>query len=99
MAKKDNKNSKLTINDRMLIQACIAKGEPAALIAERIGFSASTVYREIERGSKTRNAGAGKCAKIGRIGICNFCNKKGDRGNLYLAKKGNITFTNLGNIL
>lgn len=77
MAKKDNKNSKLTINDRMLIQACIAKGEPAALIAERIGFSASTVYREIERGSKTRNAGAGKCAKIGRIGICNFCNKKG----------------------
>lgn len=77
MAKKDNKNSKLTINDRMLIQACIAKGEPAALIAERIGFSASTVYREIERGSKTRNAGAGKCAKIGRTGICNFCNKKG----------------------
>ena len=77
MAKKDNKNSKLTINDRMLIQACIAKGEPAALIAERIGFSASTVYREIERGSKTRNAGAGKCAKIGRFGICNFCSKKG----------------------
>lgn len=77
MAKKDNKNSKLTINDRMLIQACIAKGEPAALIAERIGFSASTVYREIERGSKTRNVGAGKCAKIGRTGICNFCNKKG----------------------
>ena len=29
MAKKDNKHSKLTINDRMLIQACIAKGESA----------------------------------------------------------------------
>lgn len=76
MAKKDNKHSKLTINDRMLIQACIAKGESAKLIAERIGFSASTVYREIKRGSKTRNPGAGKCAKIGRIGICNFCSKK-----------------------
>lgn len=76
MAKKDNKNSKLAINDRMLIQACIAKGEPAALIAERIGFSVSTVYREIRRGSKTRSPGAGKCAKIRRIGICNFCGKR-----------------------
>lgn len=57
MAKKDSKNSKLSINDRMLMQACIAKGEPAASIAERIGFSVSTVYREIKRGSKIRNPG------------------------------------------
>ena len=76
MAKKDNKHSKLTINDRMLIQACIAKGESAASIAERIGFSVSTVYREIDRGSQTRGAGAGKCPKIGRLGICNFCSKR-----------------------
>ena len=76
MAKKDNKNSKLTINDRMLIQACVAKGQPAASIAERIGFSVSTVYREIERGSRIRNRGAGKCPKVGRLGICNFCSKR-----------------------
>ena len=76
MAKKDSKNSKLSINDRMLIQACIAKGEPAASIAERIGFSVSTVYREIKRGSKTRNPGAKKCEKTRRIGICNFCGKR-----------------------
>lgn len=76
MAKKDNKHSKLTINDRMLIQACIAKGESAASIAKRIGFSVSTVYREIDRGSQTRGAGAGKCPKIGRLGICNFCSKR-----------------------
>lgn len=76
MAKKDNKNSKLTINDRMLIQACVAKGQPAASIAERIGFSVSTVYREIERGSRIRNRGAGKCPKAGRLGICNFCGKR-----------------------
>lgn len=76
MAKKDNKHSKLTINDRMLIQACIAKGESAASIAERIGFSVSTVYREIERGSQIRNPGAGKCPKVGRLGICNFCGKR-----------------------
>ena len=76
MAKKDNKHSKLTINDRMLIQACIAKGESAASIAERIGFSTSTVYREIERGSQIRNPGAGKCPKVGRLGICNFCGKR-----------------------
>lgn len=76
MAKKDNKNSKLTINDRMLIQACVAKGQPAASIAERIGFSVSTIYREIERGSRIRNRGAGKCPKVGRLGICNFCGKR-----------------------
>lgn len=76
MAKKDNKNSKLTINDRMLIQACVAKGQPAASNAERIGFSVSTVYREIERGSRIRNRGAGKCPKVGRLGICNFCGKR-----------------------
>lgn len=76
MAKKDNKNSKLTINDRMLIQACVAKGQPTASIAERIGFSVSTVYREIERGSRIRNRGAGKCPKVGRLGICNFCGKR-----------------------
>ena len=76
MAKKDSKHSKLTINDRMLIQACIAKGESAASIAERIGFSVSTVYREIDRGSQTRGAGAGKCPKVGRLGICNFCSKR-----------------------
>ena len=76
MAKKDSKNSKLTINDRMLIQACIAKGQPATSIAERIGFSVSTVYREIERGSRIRNRGAGKCPKVGRLGICNFCGKR-----------------------
>lgn len=45
MSKKDSKNSKLTINDRMLIQARIAKGEPATLITEGIEFSASAVYR------------------------------------------------------
>lgn len=71
MAKKESKNSKLAINDRMLIQACIAKGEPAASIAERIGFSVSTVYKKIKRGSKIRNTGANKCAKIRRIGIYN----------------------------
>ena len=76
MAKKDNKHSKLAMNDRMLIQACIAKGESAASIAKRIGFSASTVYREIERGSQIRNPGAGKCPKVGRLGICNFCGKR-----------------------
>ncbi|HAS56222.1 MAG TPA: hypothetical protein DCR94_03040 [Firmicutes bacterium] len=59
----------------MLIQVCIAKGEPAKLIAERIGLSASTVCKKIKRGSKTRNLGAGKCAKIGRIGTCNFCSR------------------------
>ena len=76
MAKKDNKHSKLAMNDRMLIQACIAKGESAASIAERIGFSVSTVYREIERGSQIRNPGADKCPKVGRLGICNFCGKR-----------------------
>lgn len=33
MSKKDSKNSKLTINDRMLIQVRIAKGESAVAIA------------------------------------------------------------------
>ena len=69
MAKKDSKNSKLTINGRMLIQACIAKGQPTTLIAERIGFSASTVYREIGRGSRIRNRGAGKTHLATGIGI------------------------------
>ncbi|MGM9814105.1 MAG: helix-turn-helix domain-containing protein [Candidatus Enteromonas sp.] len=59
MAKKEKKYAKLTWDDRINICACLCKGFGAKEIAERIGFSVSTVYRELERGSQIRSKETG----------------------------------------
>ena len=85
MAKKDGKYSKLVMNDRMLIQSCIAKGESAASIAGRIGFSASTVYRESARAH--RNAALSTPGPIAPTtkpnarGTMNSCDASSPKGN------------------
>ncbi len=70
---------KLDDEARMRIQACLAKGYKPSIISKEIGFSVSTVYRELERASVVKNSGAPKCPELrkSKAAVCNYCRKRG----------------------
>lgn len=49
MKRKNTQRKRLTIEDRMVIQACIHKGMNITEIASRIGVNKSTISREINK--------------------------------------------------
>ena len=77
MGTKINKYGKLTIYDRMIINACLVKHHSFSQIARTIGCSPSTIYREITSNCKIKS---GKdtylCSKLkNSSSVCNKCPK------------------------
>lgn len=65
--------NKLTLDDRINIQAYIAKGLSLSAIARKLGKSKSTISREISRNSKTDY----NYTKCQHQLICNLCPRQG----------------------
>ena len=77
MGTKINKYSKLTIYDRMTINACLVKHQSLSQIARTIGCSPSTIYREITSNCKIKSGkDAYLCSKLkNSSSVCNKCPK------------------------
>lgn len=72
--KKGGHTHRLDIEDRMVIQACIAKGDGLGQIAARLKVHKSTVLREIARWSVRKQGADTPCSRR-RLGVCNGCCK------------------------
>lgn len=73
---KKQRNKRLDIEDRMVIQACLHDGRSLTQIAARLNVSKSTVSREISRFSYAKPGDKRLCAKRkSRFALCNGCKK------------------------
>ena len=75
------KNKHMTLDDRIEIQECLAKGISFKTIGKRIGKNATTISREVKRHSQTHNSGYTKteeiCPRLLKAPfVCNGCDKK-----------------------
>lgn len=81
MNKNEKKNKHLTLDDRVEIQECLAKGMSFKDIAKRIGKSPTTVSREVKSHLQTHINGYVKkeetCPRLLKAPfVCNGCDKK-----------------------
>lgn len=77
----EKKNKHLTLDDRIEIQECLAKGMTFKSIAFRIGKSQTTVSREVKSHAQSHNSGHTKtediCPKLLKAPfVCNGCERK-----------------------
>lgn len=77
MKRKNKQRKRLTIEDRMVIQACIHQGMNITEIASRIGVNKSTISREINKYSYIKNGNDLSCSKRKAGGTCNKCKTVG----------------------
>jgi IS30 family transposase len=68
---------RLTIEDRMIIQACLHDSRNLAQIATRLNVSKSTISREISKFSYVKLGYKCSCAKKSRLDLCNGCQYSG----------------------
>jgi IS30 family transposase len=68
---------RLTIEDRMIIQACIHDKRNLTQISARLNVSKSTISREISKFSYTKPGSKYSCAQRNRLGLCNGCKYTG----------------------
>ena len=69
---------RLSIDDRMTIQACIHDHRSITQIATRLGVHKSTVSREIRRHQVVKNGfPIQHCAHFDKMGLCNACPYRG----------------------
>ena len=71
MKRKNKQRKRLTIKDRMVIQACIHQGMNITEIISRIGVNKSTISREINKCSYFKNGNDFSCFKRKAGGKCN----------------------------
>lgn len=80
MKRKKVNRSRLDLEDRILFQACIAKGMAVKDIAKRLKCHISTIYREIHRNHKKvdKKKYCSPCPKLkNKAFLCNNCLKRG----------------------
>lgn len=76
--KKATKRRRLTIEDRMVIQACLYDEMSFAKIAFRLGVNKSTISREIRKFKIVKMCSFEKCDRRDKLkGLCNACQFKG----------------------
>ena len=95
------KNKHMTLDDRIEIQECLAKGISFKTIGKRIGKSATTISREVKQHLQIHSNGHTKvdevCPRLLKAPfVCNGCDKKSRsscpyKRQIYVAK-GNISF-------
>ena len=69
---KHKQRKRLTIEDRMIIQACIHDHRNITQIASRLGVNKSTITRELKINSYVKSGNKIPC-KRKRAGMCNGC--------------------------
>lgn len=68
----------LSLDDRMIIQACIHDHQNMTQIASRLGVHKSTVSREIKRHLLIKPGYSfDHCSRLNHIGLCNGCQYRG----------------------
>lgn len=77
MKRKNKQRKRLTIENRMVIQACIHQGMNITEIASRIGVNKSTISREINKYSYFKNGNDFSCFKRKAGWTCNKCQTVG----------------------
>ena len=95
--KNKTKKKHLTLEDRIDIEECLAKGVTFKDIGKRIGKNATTISREVKRHSYSHANGftnkAGICPNLNKAPfVCNGCEKKSRSScqyvrQLYIAKR------------
>jgi IS30 family transposase len=68
--------TRLDIEDRMVIQACLHNHQTLEQIATRVDVSKSTISRELNRNSTIESANSFKCPILETLIVCNTCKKK-----------------------
>jgi len=99
------KNKHMTLDDRIEIQECLAKGISFKSIGKRIGKSATTVSREVKLHLQVHSNGYTKsdevCPRLLKAPfVCNGCEKKSRsscpyKRQLYVAKTAQRSYENL----
>ena len=99
------KNKHMTLDDRIEIQECLAKGISFKSIGKRIGKSATTVSREVKLHLQVHSSGYTKsdevCPRLLKAPfVCNGCEKKSRascpyKRQLYVAKTAQRSYENL----
>ena len=74
MKRKNKQRKRLTIEDRMVIQACIHQGMNITEIASRLEVNKSTISREINKYSYIKEGKDLSCSRMKAGGTCNKCN-------------------------
>lgn len=102
MPKNEKKNKHMTLDDRIEIQECLAKGMPFKAIAKRIGKTATTVSREVKLHMEVHENGytkaEGVCPMLLKAPfVCNGCEKRSRsmcryKRHLYNAKKAQAAY-------
>lgn len=105
MNNNEKKNKHLTLDDRVEIQECLAKGMSFKDIAKRIGKSPTTVSREVKSHLQTHINGYVKkeetCPRLLKAPfVCNGCDKKSRnicpfKRQLYVAKNAQKDYETL----
>lgn len=100
MAKAVNKNKHMTLDDRIEIQECLAKGLSFKAIGKRLGKSATTISREVKIHMQPYINGyvstETECQKLLKAPfVCNGCEKKdrsscSHRRRIYTAKSAQV---------
>jgi IS30 family transposase len=68
------KRKHLTIEDRMIIQACIHDGRSITQIGTRLGVNKSTISREIHKFTVVKTCSYPDCERRNKLnGLCNAC--------------------------
>ena len=67
------KSRRLTIDDRMIIQACIHDKRNITQIATRLKVAPSTISREIKKHKVIKPSAFEKCRSRDALGLCNSC--------------------------
>ena len=90
------KNKHMTLDDRIEIQECLAKGISFKAIGKRIGKNATTISREVKQHIQTHSNGYTKteeiCPRLLKAPfVCNGCDKKSRascpyKRHIYVAK-------------
>lgn len=89
-----HKGQKLTVDDRLTIQACIAKKMKIKDIAIRLNVHISTIYRELERNIRIKKSPI-QCYKIKfSSSLCNNCSQK----NVCAKERRYYDFTHANNL-
>ena len=74
--KGETKHSRLTIDDRMVIQACLHNNQSITDIATRLKVNKSTISRELKRNAIFKKGIDIPCKTKGSNLVCNTCKKK-----------------------
>ncbi len=105
MPKNEKKNKHMTLDDRIEIQECLAKGMTFKAIGKRIGKTATTVSREVKLHLEAHESGYAKvdgvCPMLLKAPfVCNGCEKRSRsicryKRHLYNAKKAQAAYESL----